>query len=206
MIKNELITSRMIKDVKELNRYYTNYNVDLDYSGNEFIRLNMIVISEIQTHDNKKYFELQKSHKLVYTPLNHDYSIDMKFLDFNIERSETVVTDKRYYSSLQALYQVLYNEYQFHQINKDNIHLHNDYMYIFDDKRTVKLMFDDLIHQMNNNFFKPFIVFHEWDIRHIDALEMLLYEVFEKKNVIINFEYDKPNNIYTTTYKILNFK
>lgn len=53
MIKDELITSRMIKDVKELNRYYTNYNVDLDYSDNEFIRLNMIVISEIQTHDNK---------------------------------------------------------------------------------------------------------------------------------------------------------
>lgn len=209
MIKNEFVTSRMIKGIKKLNRYYTHYNIDLDYQGNEFVRLNMIDISEIETHDNKTCYELTESYKQVYTPLNYDYSIDKNYLNYNIERSESITINRRYYSSLQALYFALYNSYEYYQLNDDNIHQYTDYKYVFDDDLIIKLMFDDISNQIINNrliinSFTPFIIAYDWDIRHVNNVINKLYERFGRNNLIVNKQFNVTNNSYTIFFKDLN--
>ncbi|QSN68441.1 hypothetical protein JTZ62_04615 [Mammaliicoccus sciuri] len=202
----EMLSNRNIKNRKKLERLYTHYNIDIDIKGMEFIRLYMVEFYEITTQDNNKRYELRQCYKNVYTPLNHDYTIDFNFLDHNINVSDTVRGVSFYYDSQQALYKDFYARYQYYQITEDNKHLFKSYEQVFNEDLIIKNMIEDIDKQLNNNkyivnSFTPFIVAYDWDIRHVNkAIEQLK----QKHNLIIRKQEDISNNSYTVFFHDLD--
>lgn len=201
-----MLSNRNIKNRKKLERLYTHYNIDIDIKGMEFIRLYMVEFYEITTQDNNKRYELRQCYKNVYTPLNHDYTIDFNFLDHNINVSDTVRGVSFYYDSQQALYKDFYARYQYYQITEDNKHLFKSYEQVFNEDLIIKNMIEDIDKQLNNNkyivnSFTPFIVAYDWDIRHVNkAIEQLK----QKHNLIIRKQEDISNNSYTVFFHDLD--
>lgn len=202
----EMLSNRNIKNRKKLERLYTHYNIDIDIKGMEFIRLYMVEFYEITTQDNNKRYELRQCYKNVYTPLNHDYTIDFNFLDHNINVSDTVRGVSFYYDSQQELYKDFYARYQYYQITEDNKHLFKSYEQVFNEDLIIKNMIEDIDKQLNNNkyivnSFTPFIVAYDWDIRHVNkAIEQLK----QKHNLIIRKQEDISNNSYTVFFHDLD--
>lgn len=202
----EILTNRSIKNKKKIERLYTRYNVNHDIRGVEYIRLYFVEFYEITTQDNNKRYQLKECYKNVYTPLNYDYSIDFKFLDHNINVSETFGGVSFYYDTQQALYNDFYHRYQYFQITDDNKHLFKNYKHVFNDDLIIKRIIDDIDKQLNINkyivnSFTPFIVAYDWDIKHVNkAIDQLK----QKHNLIIRKQVNQSNNSYTVSFHDLD--
>ncbi|MEB6232584.1 hypothetical protein [Mammaliicoccus sciuri] len=200
----EMLNNRDIKNKRELESLYTHYNIDHDIKGVEFIRLYMVKIYEIKTQDNNKRYELRQCYKNVYTPLNHDYTIDFNFLNHNINVSDTVRGASLYYDSQQGLYKDFYARYKYYRISDSNKHLFKSYEHVFNDELIIKHMFSDIDKQIRNNryivnSFTPFIIAYDWDIRHVNKV---IEQLKQKHNLIITKEVNRSNNNSFDSYTV----